>query len=122
MEQVLKNAVDQAHQRRYVLYPNGAASTYLRSSTTIIREVFDKYVLGRNALQQVGSHASEFPGWFGDLVADTPGAHRAACRALHEFPAHRTDRAARWTLLSRHEYLAQFALAFALLKRRASGS
>jgi hypothetical protein len=53
-------------------------------------------------------------------LVERPGTHTAAYRASHEFPARRTDLAARWTLLSRHEYLAQFALAFVLLKRDAS--
>lgn len=48
--------------------------------------------------------------------------HTAAYRALHKFPVRGTDLAARGTLLSRHEYFAQLILAFALLKRRASGS
>jgi len=50
-------------------------------------------------------------------------AHTAAYRALDEFlqspPA---ELATRWVLVSRHEYLAQSALAFAVLKRRPPGS
>jgi hypothetical protein len=48
-----------------------------------------------------------------------PGVHTQAYHALDEFlETHRADLAAKWTLVSRNEYLAQASLALAIFKGR----
>lgn len=58
-----------------------------------------------------------------EFLSRHPDSHTGAYQALDEFlNSHRAELATRWTLVSRHEYLAQSALAFAVLKSHAPGS
>jgi hypothetical protein len=137
----LKSAVDQAGPGNViVLYLDDAASTYF-ALEYYYHGGLRQYVAGADALHPIGTHAGGSPVKLADLDAATllvahdqqlpadalqffaqhADAHTAAYQALEEFlQSHRAELCRRWVLVSRHEYLAQSALAFAVLKRRAA--
>jgi Dolichyl-phosphate-mannose-protein mannosyltransferase len=136
---VIKTAVDSAGPgNSIVLYLNDAASIYF-ALTYYYGNGLRQYIAAENTFHLVGPQIGSTPVKLCDLSARTlllardqqlsaeelqflathPGTHIQARRALDEFmTAHRAELAARWTLVSQNEYLAQSALALAVFKSR----
>jgi hypothetical protein len=136
---VLKTAVDNAGANDViVLYANDAPSIYFAM-------IYDyggrlrQYLAGGITLQHIGPPVGGSPAGICDLNGGTlfvaedqqlsaeelqfliahPGVRTPAYHALDEFlDTHHAELAAKWTLVSESEYLAQSALALAVFKRR----
>ncbi len=136
---VVKTAVDSAGPNNtIVLYANDAPSTYF-ALIYDYHASLPQYIAKGSTLHSIGPPVGSSSLTIRDLNADTllvahdqplsaeelqfliahPGIHTQAYHALDEFlETHRADLAAKWTLVSRNEYLAQSALALAIFKIR----
>jgi 4-amino-4-deoxy-L-arabinose transferase-like glycosyltransferase len=136
---VVKTAVDSAGPNNViVLYVNDAPSIYF-ALTYNYGARLRQYIAGENAVRLIGAPVGGSSLRLCDLAAGTllvaddqqlsaealqfltthPGAHTQASQALEEYlESHHAELAARWTLVSRNEYLAQSALALAVFKDR----
>jgi Dolichyl-phosphate-mannose-protein mannosyltransferase len=138
---VVKTAVDSAGpDNTIVVYVNDAAAVYF-AMTYDYGGRLRQYINGGSTLRLIGSSVGSASFGLCDLNAGTlliasdqelsaealqflithPGEHTQAYHALDEFlDTHHADIAAKWTLVSRNEHLAQSALALAVFKGRAS--
>jgi 4-amino-4-deoxy-L-arabinose transferase-like glycosyltransferase len=137
---IVKTAVDAAGPRNVVvLYVNDAAwSTYFALAYDY-EGGLRQYIVGGSTVHLIGPPVGSPPLRLCDLNAGTllvaddqqlsaetlqfqithPGVHTQAYQVLDEFlETHHADLAAKWTLVSRNEYLAQSALALAVFKSR----
>lgn len=136
---VLKTAVDSADPSNLiVLYVNDAAALYF-ALTYDYGGGLRQYIVGGSTVHLIGPPVGSPSLRICDLNAGTllvaddqqlsaealqfliahPGVHTQALHALDEFlETHHADLAAKWTLVSRNEYLAQSALALAVFKGR----
>jgi hypothetical protein len=134
---VVKSAVDSAGPGNViVLYANDAASIYF-ALTYDYGGGLRQYIAGGSTVHLIGPPVGSPSLRLCDLNAGTllvaddqqlsaealqfqithPGVHTQAFHALDEFlETHHADLAAKWTLVSRNEYLAQSALALAVFK------
>jgi uncharacterized membrane protein len=139
---VIKTTVGSAGpSNSIVLYLNDAPSIYF-ALTYYYGNGLRQYVTAQNTAHLVGSQIGSASVKLCDLNARTlllahdqqlsaeelqflathPAAHMEAYQALDDFmAAHRSELAARWTLVSQNEYLAQSALALAVFKSRTTG-
>jgi hypothetical protein len=137
---VVTTAVDSAGANNViVLYANDAPSIYFaliydyrgglrqylaRGSTAHLIGPSDKSsslkICDLNAATLLVAHDFELSAEALQFLVAHPGVHTQAYYALDEFlEAHQADLAAKWTLVSRNDYLAQSALALAVFKGRA---
>jgi len=136
---VVKTAVDSAGaSNAIVLYVNDAASIYF-ALTYDYGGGLRQYIAGGSTVHLIGLPVGSPSLTLCDLNAGTllvaddqqlsaealqfliahPGEHTQAYHALDEFlETHHADLAAKWTLVSRNEYLAQSALALAVFQGR----
>jgi hypothetical protein len=133
---VVKSAVDAAGANdAIVLYANDAPSIYFALMYDYPAGL-RQYIARGDHLQSIGTPESSPPSLCGlksgtllivhdqELSAEElqfhiahPGVHTQAYRALEEFlKTHQADLAGHWTLVSQNEYLAQSAVALAILK------
>jgi 4-amino-4-deoxy-L-arabinose transferase-like glycosyltransferase len=135
----VKAAVDTAGPANViVLYASDAPSIYFALMYDY-QGGLRQYLASGSAVQSIGPPVGSPSARISDLSAGTllvvadaqlpaealqfqiahPGVHTQAYRALDEFlETHRAELAAKWTLVSRDEYLAQTALALAIFKAR----
>ncbi len=136
---VVKNAIDNAGvANAIVVYGNDAASIYFAMIYNY-RGSLRQYFASGDSVHLIGSPVGSSSTWICDRDADTlliaddaelsaealqfliahPGIHTPAYNALDKFlETHHADLDAKWTLVSRNEYLAQTALALAVFKGR----